>query len=72
MVNTSRCITARQASREIDGRIYLFIAGALPLGAAMDKTGASKQNASWMQGAVAGWNQIFILFALFAIVAVLT
>jgi di/tricarboxylate transporter len=68
----SRCITARQAYREIDGRIYLFIAGALPLGVAMEKTGGSKLIASWLQGAVAGWNEIFVLFALFAIVAVLT
>jgi di/tricarboxylate transporter len=68
----SRCITARQAYRAIDGRIYVFIAGALPLGAAMEKTGASKLIAGWLQGAVAGWNQMLILLALFAIVAVLT
>jgi di/tricarboxylate transporter len=68
----SGCITARQASREIYRRIYLFIAGALPLGVEMEKTGGSKLVASWLQAAVAGWNQIFILFALFAIVAVLT
>jgi di/tricarboxylate transporter len=66
------CITARQAYREIDGRIYVFIAGALPLGVGMEKTGASQLIASGIQGAVAGWNQIIILFILFAIVAVLT
>jgi di/tricarboxylate transporter len=68
----SGCITTRQAYREIDGRIYLFIAGALPLGVGMEKTGASQLIAKGIQGTVAGWNQILILFVLFAIVAVLT
>jgi len=31
----ARCLTPRQAYRSIDARIYVFIAGALPLGAAM-------------------------------------
>jgi hypothetical protein len=42
-------------------RSYLFIAHALPSGAAMEKTGASQQIASWLQGAIAGCNQMFIL-----------
>jgi di/tricarboxylate transporter len=66
------CITARQAYRAIDVRIYVFIAGALPLGAAMEQSGTSELLASWLQGAIGGWSQALVLLALFAIVAVLT
>jgi di/tricarboxylate transporter len=68
----TRCITARQAYRAIDQRIYVFIAGALPLGEAMQKTGVDKLLAGLLQGTVGGWNQTLVLFAIFWIVAVLT
>jgi di/tricarboxylate transporter len=66
------CLTLRQAYRAIDTRIYIFIAGAIPLGAAMQKSGVASLLAGWLQGAVGGWNQTVILLALFAVVAVLT
>jgi di/tricarboxylate transporter len=37
----SGCLTARQAYQAIDARIYVFIAGAIPLGAAMQQRGTS-------------------------------
>ena len=36
------CLTPTQAHRSIDSRIFVFIAGAIPLGAAMEKSGTSK------------------------------
>ncbi|MDQ5851815.1 MAG: SLC13 family permease [Chloroflexota bacterium] len=63
----TRCITGRQAYRAIDARIYVFIAGAIPLGAGMQKSGAAELLASWLQGAIGGWNQMLILFAIFAV-----
>jgi di/tricarboxylate transporter len=66
------CITPRQAYRAIDARIYIFIAGAVPLGLAMQKSGASELLAGWLQGAVGGWSQTSILLVIFALVAVLT
>ncbi|HEY3111947.1 MAG TPA: SLC13 family permease [Chloroflexota bacterium] len=66
------CISPRQAYSAIDARIFVFIAGAIPLGAAMEKTGASKQIAGWLQAAVVGWSQFAVLLAIFAVVAVLT
>jgi di/tricarboxylate transporter len=66
------CISPRQAYRAIDARIFVFIAGALPLGAAMQKSGTADLLASMIQGAVGGWNQTFVLLLIFAIVAVLT
>jgi di/tricarboxylate transporter len=66
------CLTARQAYRAIDVRIFVFIAGAIPLGLAMQKSGTSALIAGWLQSAVGGWGQTAILLAIFAIVAVLT
>lgn len=66
------CLTPRQAYRSIDAKIFVFIAGAIPLGRAMQESGASDKLAGWMQTVVGGWNERLVLFALFAVVAVLT
>jgi len=66
------CLTAAQAYRAIDPRIYVFIAGAIPLGAAMEKSGASKRLAGWLQALVGDWSQLAVLLAIFAVVAVIT
>ncbi len=66
------CISIRQAYRAIDTRIYVFIAGAIPLGVAMQKSGAADILAGWLQGAIGGWREMLILLALFAAVAVAT
>ena len=66
------CIPVNQAYRSIDARIYVFIAGAIPLGAAMQKTGTANLLAGWLQHTVGGWPDRAILLALFAVVAVVT
>jgi di/tricarboxylate transporter len=66
------CLTAAQAYRAIDPRIYVFIAGAIPLGAAMEKSGASRRLAGWLQSLVGDWSQLAVLLAIFAVVAVIT
>jgi di/tricarboxylate transporter len=65
------CIRARQAYRAIDPRIYIFIAGAIPLGDAMEKSGASKLLAGWIQGAVGGLSETAVLLIVFAAVALI-
>jgi di/tricarboxylate transporter len=66
------CIRPRQAYRAIDARIYVFIAGAIPLGDAMEKSGSSQVLSDWLQAAVGGLNETLVLLAVFAIVAVIT
>jgi len=66
------CLTAGQAYRAIDARIYVFIAGAIPLGTAMRASGAADRVAGWLQAAVGDWSQTAVLLALFAVVAVVT
>jgi di/tricarboxylate transporter len=66
------CLTGAQAYRAIDARIYVFIAGAIPLGAAMKSTGAAETLAGGLQSAVADWSETAVLFALFAVVGIVT
>lgn len=66
------CIPVNRAYSSIDARIFVFIAGAIPLGAAMQKTGTANLVAGWLQHAVGGWPDTLILLALFAVVAIIT
>lgn len=66
------CIASRQAYRAIDARIYVFIAGAIPLGAAMQKSGTAALIAGGLDKVVGHWPPLLVLLAIFAIVAVVT
>lgn len=68
----SGCISTSQAYQSIDTRIFVFIAGAIPLGLAMQKTGTADLVAGWLQGVVSGWNIYWILFAFFLITGLAT
>jgi di/tricarboxylate transporter len=68
----TRCLSIRQAYQSIDSRIFVFIAGAIPLGVAMQKTGMAGMFAGWLQHAVGGWSERAVLLVLFAVVAVIT
>ena len=68
----TRCLTARQAYRAIDQRIFVFIAGAIPLGTAMKITGTADMIAGWLQGVVASWSPFMICIAIYVVVAVIT
>ena len=68
----TRCLNIRQAYQSIDSRIFVFIAGAIPLGVAMQKTGMAGMFAGWLQQAVGGWPERVVLLMLFAVVAVIT
>jgi di/tricarboxylate transporter len=67
-----RCLTVRQAYRAIDTRIYVFIAGAVPLGLAMKDSGSADLMALWLKSVVAGWDKVWVLAALFATAGVMT
>jgi di/tricarboxylate transporter len=61
----SGCISMSQAYQSIDTRIFVFIAGAIPLGLAMQRTGTAQLLAGWLQGLVLNWDIHWILFAFF-------
>lgn len=68
----SGCISAQQAYQSIDARIFIFIAGAIPLGLAMQETGTADVLAGWLQGLVSGWAIHWILLALFLVTGLVT
>jgi di/tricarboxylate transporter len=72
MMILSGCISSQQAYQSIDARIYIFIAGAIPLGLAMQETGTADLLAGWLQGLVSGWTIHWILLALFIVTGVVT
>lgn len=68
----SGCISMSQAYQSIDTRIFVFIAGAIPLGLAMQKTGTADLMAGWLQALVIHWDIHWILFAFFIVTGLAT
>ncbi|MEO8354578.1 MAG: SLC13 family permease [Chloroflexota bacterium] len=68
----SGCISMSQAYQSIDTRIFVFIAGAIPLGLAMQKTGTADLLAGWLNGLVVNWDLHWILLALFMVTGIAT
>jgi di/tricarboxylate transporter len=68
----SGSISTQQAYQSIDARIYIFIAGAIPLGLAMQETGTADLLAGWLQGLVSGWGINWILLAFFIVTGIVT
>ena len=68
----SGCISTQQAYQSIDTRIYIFVAGAIPLGLAMQETGTANLLAGWLHGLVFTWDIHWILLALFLTTGIIT
>lgn len=68
----TRCVDVEQAYREIDVRIFVMIAGVIPLGVAMEQTGTAQLLAQGLLHVVAGWSPLAILLVMFASAALLT
>ena len=68
----TRCVGIDQAYREIDVRIFVMIAGVIPLGIAMEDTGTAKMISNAMSHLVAQWPTLAILFMLFIAAGLLT
>jgi di/tricarboxylate transporter len=68
----TRCLTLKQAYESVELRIFIFIAGAIPLGLAMEQTGTAALFANWLSVFVSGWSPTWVLLALFLTAAVFT
>jgi di/tricarboxylate transporter len=66
------CVAVDQAYREIDVRIFVMIAGVVPLGAAMEKTGTAAWLADHLQDLTTGWSPFAVLLTVFWAAALLT
>jgi len=67
-----KCITIREAYREVDWRIIFVLAALLPLGTALEKSGAAELLAGYMQTYISGYGPFITLFTLFAVTSVIT
>ena len=68
----ARCIDVEQAYRGIDVRIFVMIAGVIPLGIAMEQTGTAALLAQWLSHFIAHWPPLAILLVMFSLAALLT
>jgi di/tricarboxylate transporter len=59
------CVSAEHAYREIDVRIYVMIAGVIPLGLGMEKTGTAAFLAEQLQHMTVGWSPLAVMIALY-------
>ncbi|HJV84474.1 MAG TPA: SLC13 family permease [Noviherbaspirillum sp.] len=66
------CITTNQAYEAVDTRIFLFIAGAIPLGMAMQKTGLAALMGQLLHSWIGNLPEFWILLAIFAASGLLT
>ena len=68
----TRCVNIEQAYREVDVRIFVMIAGVIPLGLAMEKTGTATLFADHLLRFVDGWSPLLVLLMVFWSAALLT
>jgi di/tricarboxylate transporter len=63
----SRCLTMEEAYRYIEWKAVFLIAGMLPLGTALEKTGAARMLAEYVVGTLGPYGPHAVLFGLLAI-----
>ncbi|GAB2511749.1 SLC13 family permease [Lysobacter humi (ex Lee et al. 2017)] len=68
----SGCVDVRRAYREIDVRVYVMIAGVIPLGIAMESTGTAQLLASGLLAVMSDWSPLAVLLVMFTAAALLT
>jgi di/tricarboxylate transporter len=68
----TRCVSVEQAYKHIDVRIYVMIAGVIPLGIAMERTGTAKLLADLLLAQASGWSPLTLLLVMFGAAALLT
>ena len=67
-----RCVDIDQAYREIDVRIFVMIAGVIPLGIAMEQTGTAQLLAGGLLHLVSDWPTLAVLLVMFGVAGALT
>jgi di/tricarboxylate transporter len=66
------CLTINEAHEAIDWRTVFLVAGMLPLGIAMEETGAARYIADLMLGAIGGWGPLAALGGVYLLAALIT
>lgn len=67
-----RCVPIEQAYQQIDVRIFVMIAGVIPLGIAMEQSGTARLVADLLMAHAAHWPVFVLLLVMFGVAALLT
>jgi di/tricarboxylate transporter len=68
----TRCVDLEQAYGAIEVRIFVMIAGVIPLGIAMEQTGTAQVFAGQLLRVVDDWSALYVLLVMFGAAALLT
>lgn len=68
----TRCLTMEEAYQAVDWKTIFLLAGVIPLGIAMERTGAAEALVAGGLGAVGGWGPTAALAGLYLLTATLT
>jgi len=68
----SGCLTREDLYSGVSWDVIFLLAGVIPLGIAMTKSGAAAWVADLMAAQSAGWHPVFVLMALYAVTTLLT
>jgi di/tricarboxylate transporter len=68
----TRCLSVEQAYESIETKIFVMIAGVIPMGIAMEKTGVDKLCAQFITSYTQGWPPLALLLVFFWFAALLT
>lgn len=72
MMVLTKCVDLKQAYASIETKIYVMIAGVIPLGIAMEKTGVDQLIADLLLKHMGGWTPLLMLLAFFWISSLIT
>ena len=68
----TRCLSMDEAYESIDWRTVFLVAGMLPLGAAMESTGAAQYIADLLLGSIGSWGPLAALAGIYLLAALIT
>ncbi len=68
----TKCLSMEQAYRAIEWRAIFLIAGMLPLGVAMEQTGAAELLASQVMATLGGYGPWYVIIGLYSVTAIAT
>ncbi len=68
----AKCVSVEQGYEAIETKIFVMIAGVIPLGIAMEKTGVDKLLANYVVQYTQGWQPLYMLLVFFWFAAVVT
>ncbi|HBL29055.1 MAG TPA: SLC13 family permease, partial [Acidobacteria bacterium] len=68
----TRCITLDEAYHAIEWRVVFLLGGILPLGIALETSGAARLLTSWLVGSIGAWGPVALVSVFYLLTSLLT